>query len=106
MIATHCIKVCFGWRNKNAKKITTLWAKRQIKRNSLIYKFETSVQPVFFYRAWNYLLLDNGRVLHGSAMWDSLDDFKANVIERYDAEKFTPFITECEQYLKTINHVQ
>jgi hypothetical protein len=70
------------------------------------HKFDTSVQPVFFYRMWNYLLLDNGRVLHGSTMWDSLDDFKASVVERYDAEKFAPFITECEQYLKKINHVQ
>ena len=70
------------------------------------HKFDTSVQPVFFYRMWNYLLLDNGRVLHGSTMWDSLDDFKASVAERVDVDKFSQFIAECEQYLKKINHVQ
>ena len=69
------------------------------------HKFDTSVQPVFFYSAWNFVLLDNGCVI-GPASWNSLDEFKAWIAEFEVERKFAPFISECEQYLKTINHVQ
>ena len=69
------------------------------------HKFDTSVQPVFFYSAWNFVLLDNGCVI-GSASWNSLDEFKAWIAEFEVERKFAKFISECEQYLKTINHVQ
>ena len=69
------------------------------------HKFDTSVQPVFFYSAWNFVLLDNGCVI-GQASWNSLDEFKAWIAEFEVERKFAKFISECEQYLKTINHVQ
>jgi len=83
------------------------------------HKFDTSVQPVFFYSAWNFVLLDNGCVIGpaswnsldngcviGPASWNSLDEFKAWIAEFEVERKFAKFISECEQYLKTINHVQ
>ena len=66
-------------------------------------KFKTSVQPVFFNGAWNYILLDNGRVLCGDIEWVNLNKFKEWAAERHDKSEFTQFIVECEQYLAKLN---
>ena len=68
------------------------------------HKFETSVQPVFFYNMWNFIMLDSGCVIYGSGRWGSLDEFKAWIAEFGVERKFAPFITECEQYLSKLNN--
>jgi hypothetical protein len=70
------------------------------------HKFDTSVQPVFFWNGWNYVMLDNGCILRGGRTWDSLDDFKAWAAERDDKADFAPFISECEAYLAKLNQAK
>lgn len=66
-------------------------------------EFKTSVQPVFFNGAWNFILLDNGCVLCGSIEWVNLNKFKEWIAGRHDESKFVPFIAKCEQYLAKLN---
>ena len=70
------------------------------------HKFETSVQPVFFYNMWNFIMLDSGCVIYGSGRWGSLDEFKAWIAEFEVERKFAPFITECEAYLSKLNQAK
>ena len=68
------------------------------------HKFDTSVQPIFFDGARNFVLLDNGCVLCGYLYCDNLCEFKTWVSKRYDRVEFIPFIAECEQYLSKLNN--
>lgn len=68
------------------------------------HKFYTSVQPVFFYRIWNFIMLDNGCILRRAGTWGGLDEFKTWLTKRDDADDFASFITECEQYLSKLNN--
>jgi hypothetical protein len=72
----------------------------------LDHKLKTSVQPVFFYNVWNFVMLDNGRVLWAKYSWDNLVEFKTWVSRREDAGKFAKFISECEAYLAKLNPEQ
>ena len=70
------------------------------------HKFDTSVQPIFFDGARNFVLLDNGCVLCGYLYCDNLCEFKTWVSKRYDRVEFIPFIAECEAYLSKLNPEQ
>jgi hypothetical protein len=68
------------------------------------HKFDTSVQPVFFWDGSNFVMLDDGRILYGFSACGSLDEFKTWVSKREDADEFAPFITECEAYFLNIKN--
>ena len=70
------------------------------------HKFDTSVQPIFFDGARNFVLLDNGCVLGGYLYCDNLCEFKTWLTKRDDADDFAPFITECEAYLSKLNQAK
>lgn len=90
--------------NPNIKHLTKL--PNTLKAFHSNHKFDTSVQPVFFWDGSNFVMLDDGRILYGFSVCGSLDEFKTWVSKREDADKFTPFISECEAYLSKLKQAK